>query len=293
MSIPRHPQHPWSNPQTLVPSALRPRTVAQVVPRQSAALLSRVPVTLPHTVVICLGPSPRTGPRNTARDRICSLWLHEGDQPVDTPRPTRTLSTVGLLPSAPGWEPRAPNPGLGLRIVGGPKGSRGQGRCSWGHLDHLPTLPSIHPFVHPLPPPLPTVHQVTGSWLPCLFSRPLSIPEEANPVSSHQAHGPFLLLPFTPHAGSLRQLRRSAPAAFTDDDWALPCPCPLCVQVRWLLLSSSLPALPTSSWNACLALTALACPRVPANPSFLALSRGSPKRSAIWLSVGRKVLLRP
>ena len=44
---------------------------------------------------------------------------------MDTPRPTGTLSTVGLLPGAPGWEPRAPNPELGLRIVGGPKGRRG------------------------------------------------------------------------------------------------------------------------------------------------------------------------
>lgn len=105
---------------------------------------------------------------------------------------------------------------------------------------------------------------------------------------------PPLLLPFTPHAGSLKQLSRSAPAAFTDHDWALPCPCPLCVQVRWPLLSSSLPGAPhILSWNACLALTALACPQVPANPSFLALSLGSPQKVSDLVICGPEGTLAP
>nr|XP_020753882.1 uncharacterized protein LOC110139988 isoform X3 [Odocoileus virginianus texanus] len=138
----------------------------------------------PHAVVICLDPSPPTGPRNIAGDRVCCLWLHEGDQPVDTPRPTGTLSTVGLLPSAPA------------------------------------------------------------------------------------------------HAGSLKQLRRSAPRHLHWPRLGPPLPVSF-LRSSAMASSQFQPAGAPHILLECLPCSALACPRVPANPSFQALSRGSPK--SFWM----------
>lgn len=63
----------------------------------------------------------------------------------------------------------------------------------------------------------------------------------------------------------------------------------------WLFLfSSSLPgASHILSWNARLALTALACPQVAANPSFLALSLGSPQKVSDLVLCGPEGTLAP
>nr|XP_020753881.1 uncharacterized protein LOC110139988 isoform X2 [Odocoileus virginianus texanus] len=131
----------------------------------------------------CQIPAGTSSPiGNIAGDRVCCLWLHEGDQPVDTPRPTGTLSTVGLLPSAPA------------------------------------------------------------------------------------------------HAGSLKQLRRSAPRHLHWPRLGPPLPVSF-LRSSAMASSQFQPAGAPHILLECLPCSALACPRVPANPSFQALSRGSPKRS--------------
>lgn len=57
-----------------------------LAPRWRTATLSPVAVMLPRTVVICLGPSPPTGPSSSMRDCISSAWLPGGGKPLNTPR---------------------------------------------------------------------------------------------------------------------------------------------------------------------------------------------------------------
>lgn len=59
-------------------------------------------MTPPHAVVICLGPSPLTGPSSAVRDDILSVWLPGGGKPQNTPRHHRDSEQSGSLTSAPG-----------------------------------------------------------------------------------------------------------------------------------------------------------------------------------------------
>lgn len=131
-----------------------------------AAVLSQVPMAPPHTVVICLGPSPPTGPRS-----ILSIRLPRGARPLNTPRHVRDSGQRGSANEHPGW---------GLQRAGGLEEVRGF-MSFVGSFAHS----SISSFVS-----LPT-HTCLSTWLslsqvaPWLLSQLSGAPST---VSKKQTH---------------------------------------------------------------------------------------------------------